>query len=163
MGNKDFIIEQNWNNDGMLVWHNAKTIKRYKELCNERNSCDLSKFDMFCAFSNEQFAKNSKTIRPLREGEKYVAFGAGVYGTRDGIEKYLAFSRNISKRIAEECAPQEVYCYEYNNYESFIAFDGDVDAIRLVADYWGWETAKNIIRFSPFYSIEQLMSKDKRI
>lgn len=159
MENKDFIIEQNWENDGMLVWHNAKTIKRYKELCNERNTCDLSKFDMFCAFSNEQFAKNSKTIRPLREGEKYVAFGAGVYGTRDGIEKYLDFSRNISKRITEECDPQEVYCYEYNNYESFIAFDGDVDAIRLIAAIWGQEAASRIKRFSPFYSLKTLFGE----
>ena len=62
MENKDFIIKQNWENDGMLVWHNAKTINRYKELCNERNTCDLSKFDMFCAFSNEQFAKNLSLI-----------------------------------------------------------------------------------------------------
>lgn len=162
MKNKNFIIEQDWEYDGMLVCHNAKTIKRYQELCNERNTCDLSKFDMFCAFSNEQFAQNSKIIRQLREGEKYVAFGTGVYGTRDGIERYLAFSRDISKRITEECDPQEVYCYEYNIYESFIAFDGDVDAIRLVADYWGWEIAKSIKRFSAFYSIESLMSENQR-
>jgi hypothetical protein len=49
-----------------------------------------------------------------------------------------------------------------NNYESSIGFDGDVDAIRLVADYWGWETAKSIKRFSVCYSIERLMSDDKR-
>ena len=162
MENKDFIFKQDWKNDGMLKWHNAKTIALYKQLCNERNSCDLSKFDMFCAFSNEQFEQNRKTIRPLREGEKYVAFGTGVYGTRDGIEKYLAFSRSISKRITEECDPQEVYCYEYNNYESCIAYDGDVDAIRLVADYWGWDTAKRIKRFSAFYPVESLISDNHR-
>lgn len=43
-----------------------------------------------------------------------------------------------------------------------IAYDGDVDALRLVADYWGRETAKNIKRFSAFYSIESLMSDNLR-
>lgn len=51
---------------------------------------------------------------------------------------------------------------EYNNFESFIAYDGDVDAIRLVVDYWGWETAKSIKCFSAFYSIESLMSNNQR-
>lgn len=156
MENKNLIITQNWENDGMLVCQNVKTIKRYKELKEQRSSCDLSKFDMFCAFSNKQFEENRKHIRPLKDGEKYVSFGAGVFGTRDGIEKYLAFSESINKRIAEECDPQEVYCYEFNNYECCIAYDGDTDAIRLVADYWGWEKAREIKRYCVFYPIDFL-------
>lgn len=161
MENKNLIITQDLDNDGMLSCQNVKTIKRYKELLDERDSCDLSKFDMFCAFSKRQFEENRKTIRPLKDGEKYVDFGAGVFGTRDGIEKYLAFSDSIKKRIAEECDPQEVYCYEFNNYECCIAYDGDANAIRLVADYWGWDKAREIERWNGFYSIDYL--KDQNV
>lgn len=161
MENKNLIITQDLDNDGMLSCQNVKTIKRYEELKDERDSCDLSKFDMFCAFSKKQFEENRKTIRPLKDGEKYVDFGAGVFGTRDGIEKYLAFSESINKRIAEECAPQEVYCYEFNNYECCIAYDGDANAIRLVADYWGWDKAREIERCNCFYSIDYL--KDQNV
>lgn len=161
MENKNLIITQDWDNDGMLSCQNVKTIKRYEKLKDERDSCDLSKFDMFCAFSKKQFEENRKTIRPLKDGEKYVSFGAGVFGTRDGIEKYLAFSESINKRIAEECDPQEVYCYEFNNYECCIAYDGDVNAIRLVADYWGWDKAREIERWNGFYSIDYL--KDQNV
>lgn len=160
MENKDLIITQDWDNDGTLSCQNVKTIKHYKELKEERSSCDLSKFDMFCAFSKQQFEENRKHIRPLNEGEKYVSFGAGVFGTKDGIEKYLAFSESINKRIAEECDPQEVYCYEFNNYECCIAYDGDADAIRLVADYWGWDKAREIKRWCSFYSIDCLKGEN---
>lgn len=157
MKNDNFTFEQNWDNDGMLEWHNAATLSEYHRLNEERNNCDLKKFDMFCAFSDEQFAQNSKTIRPLREGEKYVNFGAGVFGTRDGIERYLAYSEDIDRQIRERCDPQEIYCYEFNNYESCIAYDGDLNAIRLIIGLFGSETAATIKRFSAFYSLESLM------
>lgn len=83
----------------MLEWHNAATLSEYKRLNDERNNCNLHKFDMFCAFSDEQFAQNSKTIRPLQEGEKYATLGAGVFGTKDGIKRYLAYSEDIDRQI----------------------------------------------------------------
>lgn len=156
-----FTFEQDWDNDGMIRYSNAKTLKRYKELNEQRNSCDLTSFDMFCAFSNEQFENGSKTIRPLREGEKYVTLGAGVYGTKDGVKRYLDFAADIRRRIAEECDPQEVYCYEFNNFESCIAYDGDVNAIRHIIDVFGAETANSIKRFCAFYSIEHLLTDDR--
>lgn len=112
---------------------------------------------MFCAFSDEQFAQNSKTIRPLQEGEKYATLGAGVFGTKDGIKRYLAYSEDIDRQIRERCDPQEIYCYEFNNYESCIAYDGDLNAIRLIIGLFGSETAAKIKRFSAFYSLESLM------
>lgn len=62
----------------------------------------------------------------------------------------------MEARIKNECDPQEVYCYEYNNHECCIAFDGDIEAIRLVAGIWGVETAKTIKRRSAFYGVEEL-------
>lgn len=157
MKNEKFTFEQNWDNDGMLEWHNAATLSEYKRLNDELNNCDLQKFDMFCAFSDEQFARNSKTIRPLQEGEKYATLGAGVFGTKDGIKRYLAYSEDIDRQIRERCDPQEIYCYEFNNYESCIAYDGDLNAIRLIIGLFGSETAATIKRFSAFYSLESLM------
>lgn len=51
MKNKTFEFSQNWENDGMLVWKNAKTLNRYQELCRERDETDVSKFRCFFAFS----------------------------------------------------------------------------------------------------------------
>lgn len=58
--------------DGCVIMHNAKTIKRYKELQEEKSKRDCYRFDCFFAFSNQQFAEGLKRIRPLKEGEKLV-------------------------------------------------------------------------------------------
>lgn len=47
---------------------------------------------------------------------------------------------------------------KYNNHECCIAFDGDIEAIRLVAGIWGVETAKTIKRRSAFYRVEELFN-----
>ncbi|RGZ10182.1 hypothetical protein DXA04_20685, partial [Phocaeicola vulgatus] len=110
------------------------------------------------AFGNESFARGMKGIRPLNDGEKIYSFGAGGYGTKDGIERLFKFYEDMEARIKNECDPQEVYCYEYNNHECCIAFDGDIEAIRLVAGIWGVETAKTIKRRSAFYRVEELFN-----
>ena len=84
-------------------------------------------------------------------------FCAGSY-TKDGIERLFKFYEDMEARIKNECDPQEVYCYEYNNHECCIAFDGDIEAIRLVAGIWGVETAKTIKRRSVFYRVEELFN-----
>lgn len=156
MANDQFTFNQDWDNDGMITYHNAKTLSEYHRLNEEVRNCDLSKFDMFCAFSKEQFETNRKTIRPLRDGEKYVSFGAGVFGTRDGIDRYIEFQAERNRLISERCDPQEVYCYEFNNFESCVAYDGDVNAIRLIIDLFGLERAKQVRRFCAFYDLNDL-------
>lgn len=159
---KPFEYWQDWDNyDGMFSYRNAKTLDRFKELSEQIRSVDLRKFDMFAVFSKEQFEQGMKEIRPLRQGEKLVTFGAGIYGTKDGIANCIAWIDERNKQIAAECDPQEVYVYEFNNYESAIAFDGDENAIRFVADLFGWETAKTVKRCCAYYSIDDLMT-DKR-
>lgn len=156
MTNNDFKFWQDFDNDGMLDWQNAKTIKRYCELVNERNSIDTTKFDIFFAFSDKQFAENSKKIRPLKDGEKYVSIGAGGYGTRDGVERYFKALSEYRERIKSECDPQEVYCHEYNNHESFLSWDGDMGAIQVIIDTFGADVAKSIKRFSVECSVDDL-------
>lgn len=144
--------------NGMLLYKNAHTLKRYKELCRQRYEEDVKKYDCFFAFDNQQFVQGLKSIRPLKEGEKLVSIGGGGYGTRDGAERLFKFLDAIKNRIKVECNPQEVYVYEYNNHESCIDWDGDLNAMRLIASIWGNEVARNIERKSAFYSIEYILN-----
>lgn len=132
--------------DGCVIMHNAKTITRYKELQEEKSKRDCYRFDCFFAFSNQQFAEGLKRIRPLKEGEKLVSVGAGMYGTRDGMDKFFAFYKEIDKRIKLYCDPQEVYFYEYNNHESMLSWDGDNEPYKIVSRIWGKDVANNLVR-----------------
>ena len=158
MTNKDFSFKQE-GCDGALIWENSKTIKRYQQLCNERSAIDTAKFDIFWAFSNQQFADGLKSIRPLKDGEKLVRIGAGGFGTRDGVDRYLKCLHEYDDRIKEDCDPQEVYCWEYNNHESFLSWDGDMGAIQVIIDIWGADVAKTIKRRSVCYSIDEMSQK----
>lgn len=158
---QEFEFTENWDNEGMLDYKNDRTLNRYRELCKEQYSVDVSKYDCFFAFSNEQFVQGLKSIRPLKEGEKLISIGAGGYGTKDGVKRLFEFYDEIKERIRNECDPQEVYVYEYNNHESCISHDGDLEAIRLVAGIWGNEIAREINRKSAFYSVDDLFKGDK--
>lgn len=141
---------------------NPKTIVQYREIRNthpraEDHAC-------FFAFGQEQFDYNlSAAIRAgrIREGDKivYHPHFSGLYGTEEGIRSFLAFYSNQEKAIPLECDPQEVYFYEFNNHESQIAWDGDLDAIRLVMDYFGVDAARSIKRFCASCSIDDIISR----
>jgi len=81
---------------------------------------------------------------------------SGLYGTNEGITAFLEAYENRDKAIPQECDPQEVYFYEYNNHECMLAWDGDLEAIRLVIDYFGEETARKIVRYEACKSIDQI-------
>lgn len=156
-----FTFEQNWDNDGMLDWHNAKTLARYKELDNAHP--DMSNLPVFFAFGQQQFNEHLAVFR-RKYGEDAVikSAGAGLYGTVEGIRAVFKFYDDKHKQIAEECDPQEIYCYEFNNYESCIAYDGDLNAIRKVLDLFGEEAARGVKRFCDFYSIESLLKDEDK-
>lgn len=157
-----FTFKQDREQDGCMIYENAKTLNTYHAINRELQNVDLPKrFNIFCAFSNEQYEQGLKSIRPLKDGEKVLRFGSGMFGTREGIDAYFAFIEESHRRIKEECDPQEVYCYEFNNYESMIAYDGDLNAIRLVIDIWGKEAAKNVKRKCAFYSLESLLNEEE--
>lgn len=153
---QEFEFEEDQNNYGVLEYQHAHTLKRYKELCKERDAVNVGKYDCFFAFSNRQFAEGLKTIRPLQDGEKLVSIGAGGYGTRDGAKRLFEFYDTVRDKIRSECNPQEVYVYEYNNHECCIDWDGDLNAIRIIATVWGNEVARTIKRKNAFYPIESI-------
>ena len=64
---KKFEFNEDIENDCLMTWKNARTLGRYKALCNERDSVDVKKYDCFFAFGNESFARGMKGIRPLND------------------------------------------------------------------------------------------------
>lgn len=156
-----FYASVRYADDGMLTLHNARTLKRYHEL----NAMHPKEDDyaVFYAFNEKQYAEGIERLIAggyIRRGEENAIIGflggAAVTARKMVLTASLASTSKKIKMIADECDPYEVYCYEYNNHESFLSWDGDMEAIQIVIDYWGADTARTIKRFSPQYSIEQL-------
>jgi len=108
-------------------------------------------FECFFAFNQTQFAEgiNKSGIR----GKKICRAKGGLYGTREGILKLYSEYDAISKRISEECDPQEVYDYEFCNHECDYTHD-DTEAIKLVVSYFGDERAKTVKRHNSCALVE---------
>jgi len=111
--------------------------------------------DCFFAFNNEQFAEGMQKFNLKQEDMR--SGGMGLYGTSKGIEKFLSFYDDLSKRIGAECDPQQVYEYEFNNHECSYMGD-DTEAIKLVVSYFGDEKAKTVKRHNGcmIYTIDNL-------
>lgn len=154
-----FTFEQDWDNEGTIRYRNSKTLKHYRQLKDDCSKLDMQQFDCFFAFSDEQFKQGLANIRPLKEGDKLVSIGGGGYATADGAKRLREYYRSVDERIKNECDPQEVYCYEFNNYESCYAYDGDMNAFALVIGYFGAEAARKVQRFCAFYGTEELIEK----
>lgn len=153
---------QDWDNwDGGIRMLNAQTTERYKEL--QHAHPDADKYGVFFAFSKEQFAKGVAHLKELGfikdETELRHDPTTGAIGTNEGLDGFFNFYKESRSAIPTECDPQEVYFYEYNNYESMYAGDGDVEAIKVIIRYWGVETAKKIKRHHACYSIGQIIKK----
>ena len=133
--------------EGGIVMLNAQTVKRYREIQDERPDAD--KCGVFFAFSDQQFGEGYRRLVDLghiNDGDKVLCGPAGAFGTKAGFDKFFGFYDEREKKVKDECDPQEVYFYEYNNHECMIAWDGDLDAIRIIERIWGEETARNIKR-----------------
>lgn len=148
---------------GMMTWKNARTLDRYRELSSQHP--DDKEYGVFFAFGNKQFSEGVKKLISrgyIKEGEeeRIAGYGGGLYGLPSELVRFMDFYKDKRKRIASECDPQEVYCYEFNNFECCIAYDGDLNAIRLIADIWGVDAARTIIRKSEFCSIDALLGND---
>lgn len=155
---------RDWECEGGIVMLNAQTVKRYREI--KSLHPDTSKYAVFFAFGKDQFREGYKALvnsGKIKEGDKVVRGLAGLYGTRQAIEEFYSFYENRDKAIPEECDPQEVYFYEYNNHESMIAWDGDLEAIKIIIDTYGADVARNIVRYNASMSIENLIRKPIRM
>jgi hypothetical protein len=70
--------------------------------------------DVFFAFGREQFAE--ALAQSGLDASEVVAFGAGCYGTREGIK---AFLQSINSRLdaLKNCHPDALFAYEFANHE----------------------------------------------
>ncbi len=123
----------------------------YIKLTGEDAPC----IDCFFAFSNKQMEEGIKEHN--LEGKKIYSAGYGLYGTDEGIKNFMLFYDERSKRIAEQCDPQEVYNYEFDNHECSYTND-DTEVIRIVINYFGAERAKEVKRRFAYKSILELAS-----
>lgn len=138
-----------WDNSyGGIVMINPRTIKRYKELKNSHP--DTGKYGVFFAFSKNQFKEGYDRLVKrgfIEDGDKIQYTRSGMYGTKGCIERFYRYYDTIYAKIKEECDPQEVYFYEYNNHECQISLDGDLDAINIIKEIYGEDIADYIKRF----------------
>jgi len=93
---------------------------------------------IFYAFSDKQFAeglaKCGYTQADVDNGN-IVTDGFGGYGTTKAFDKRSEFYAQCNERIKIECTPDEVFRYEYLNYEC--AFSGDMeDALKITRSYF---------------------------
>lgn len=132
--------------DGVLIIKDAKTLDRYAEIT--RMMYEYENDDVTYAFSKEDLLKwcieRGLTLKDLRRTV------TGLYGTKEAIDKYLADMNAFHQQIKEECDPQEVYYFEYNNHESFYDLEGDRGAALVVIMYWGLDKLNEIHRFTPW-------------
>ncbi len=151
--------KQNWDNDGHLTITGEGTLKRYLELTEQKRNIPLCKFGIFVAFNQEQFDKGYAEVvksGSVKDGEKIYHLFGGCYGTKDGYKRLGAYYDGVDEIIKSECDPQEVYFYEYNNYECCIASDGDHDAMKELIMTFGLEAVRGVKRFRPMYTVDEI-------
>ena len=151
------------NSEGAICMTNAKTVKRYHELKYESQP-DCDKYGVFFAFSNEQFENGYKRLVELghiKDGDKVKRYSesSGLFGASvEKLKSFFGFYADKDKLIREECDPQEVYFYEYNNHECMYDWEGDENAIKIIIDVWGVDVARTIVRFSDSQTIDYIMT-----
>lgn len=157
---------QNWDNDGHLIITGGETLKLYEDLkYGKTGQADFDRLGVFCAFSKEQFEQGYRGLVSrghIKDGDKVVNIGYGCFGTKEGARKLCEFYDNVSERIKNECNPQEVYYFEYNNFECCIDWDGDDRAISVIIDTWGPEVARTIKRFRAISTIDELLKSNNQ-
>ena len=147
------------NNDGYVRMAGATTIDRYKALKYDEQP---PKGNYFWAFDRKQLAAGYMRLKEsgaVSEPNQLVKAGGGLFGTRQALHDLHMWEIKRGARIADECDPQEVYLYEYNNHESFISWDGDLEPIMIIISIWGYEVAQKIERLSITKTIEQIINE----
>jgi len=131
-------VTRDYNRDGYLVIENAKTIELYKQI--QRESEQFSHPGFTFAFGDDQIENAKRRLIPqLKEGEKLIPGKYGMIATPEGYKAWIETCTRVDERIKNECDPQEVYCYEYNNYESFISWEGDEKPYNIVRSIFGYD------------------------
>lgn len=126
------------------------TLKRYLELANEQPSLE----GCFFAFNERQLKEGMAKIGVSSTSEIQSA-GHGTYGTPEGLKKLYEEMNARDKKITEECNPQDIYKYEFDNHECKISLD-DTPVIELLLNYFTPEQLKGLKRKIPIHFREDI-------
>ena len=156
-------ITRDWDNDGFIIIHNAKTLDTYRELTYATEP-DINKYGVFFAFNQQQFDEGyNKLVKAgyIKEGEKVTRGYYGMFGVFSEMLRYIDWYKDKDKQVAELCDPQEVYWFEWRNHECNIDWDGDEPAMKKVISIFGIERARSIRRTRGMYEFEEIISRMK--
>lgn len=106
----------------------------------------------FFAFGDKQFTNALNNLN--LDKKDIVSCGCGLYGTKEAINEYLEAIDQHNLDIANNCDPQEVYNYEFNDHECKFIRD-DTDAIKIVYALFG-DKANNVKRKFAVTPIDEL-------
>lgn len=86
--------------------------------------------EAFFAFSQEQLEEGMAKIGVTDKSLIVAGPINGLCGTNDGINKFMYSYKNeeenFKKLVKENCTPQQVYNFEFNNYECGYIWNGYV-------------------------------------
>lgn len=151
------ILDYDIDDEGGIKMENPQTIDTYKQIRDEQPSTE--EYEVFFAFTNKRFEEEEKKLIARGITTKlYRGPVAGMFGTRQGILNFLDFYKKKDQRYRELCDPQEIYFYEYNNYESMYGSEGDIEAICTIINIFGEKVAKKIKRYSAYHTLEYAKS-----
>jgi len=105
---------------------NTKTIADLKQEKENKVSALIKSTGAFFAFSNIQFDEG-KT--PLKEGDKYVSMGMGMYIPKSNVDEFLNGMESINKDYRAQTSANkkiryDLIAYELANYECY--YTGDI-------------------------------------
>lgn len=141
-------LYRDWDKEGAIKMENARTLPLYREL--KESWPDGDEFGFFFAITGEQLEKGYRHLVELghiKDGDKICQSAGAMFGTREAIDRYYAFIDGNYKRIAEECDPQEVYIYEWNNHECMFSDYEEETVFKKISEMFGTERAANVKRF----------------
>lgn len=109
--------------------------------------------ECFFAFGTDQFreAIRSRRLQEAYDHNRIRSAGDGLYGTDEGLDRYFSDWRQVEVEQREAmCAagvtPQDCYLAEYDNYECMYDWDGDLNALRRTAFWFGIDSLRRINR-----------------
>lgn len=116
-------------------------------------------FECFFAFDKRQF--NEGVEKHNLQGKKIFSGIGGLYGTQEGIQKLYDDYDAIGKQVTEQCSPQEVYDYEFINYECGYIND-DTEAMKIVIAHFEPYQYNEVKRKCKYYSNEELLEQIRK-
>lgn len=146
-----------------ISW-NAKTINRYRELCDKQSNFTSPEITYIFAGSTEEAnRKCDEWLKRICKTKDDIVVGpSGMVATKEAYKQWIDNINECNRLIKEECDPNEVYWYEFNNYECPINSEGDTRPIEFIIEIFGEEVARKIRRYRAFMTIDQIMLRGKK-